>query len=98
MLVQEENLRAVLSPEQLRAVQAPITVAIMSTHYFGSDYARDIDDCKLADVPLNCSFLPTTDQKSKDTFNVTSATENADAVWWHAPTICSMQVIKAFLC
>ena len=79
-----------LTPEQLRSVRQPIEVAIMTGHYFGNDYGREITGCSLGSTPLNCTFIP--DRSKVYQGNINQDAREADAVWWHAPNTCMLPV------
>ena len=79
-----------LTPQQLRSVRQPIEVAIMTGHYFGDDYGREITGCSLGSIPLNCSFIP--DRSKPYLGNINEVSRASDAVWWHAPNTCMLPV------
>jgi hypothetical protein len=86
----EITTRKALSPEQLQSVRKPIEIAIMTAHYFGDDYGRDVEGCSLDTSPLNCSFFPKLNQVYLGNRNEDARA--ADAVWWHAPNTCNLPV------
>ena len=71
-------------------LRQPITIALMSQHYFGSGYGRQLDDCTLEGVPLDCTYFP----KGGEPYlgNLEDDAKEADATWWHAPHTCLQQV------
>lgn len=74
---------------QTKALTAPMTVAIMSHHYFGSEYGRDVTGCNFHDIELNCTFFPKANVPLLA--DLTELSRSADAVWWHAPNTCFLQ-------
>ena len=70
---------------------APITIALMTDHYFGAEYARKLPDCNLQGVQLDCTYFDATDETQ------TRETEASTATWWHAPSLCDKQVSLSIL-
>ena len=73
-----------------RSLYAPVTVAIMSSHYFGGEYAREVPECTLEGQPLKCTYVDTLDLANQ------TWADSATATWWHGAGLCHRQVIQAF--
>ena len=79
-----------VSQEQKRSIMQPVRIAIMTSHYFGLDYARDIQNCSLGGLSLTCSYFPQNNQPQDG--DQAAEIVSADAVWWHAPNTCLLPV------
>ena len=71
----------------LKSLYAPVTVAIMSSHYFGGEYAREVPECTLEGQPLKCTYVDTLDLANQ------TWADSATATWWHGAGLCHRQVI-----
>ena len=92
-----------LTPAQVEMVRRPITIGLMTNHFFGSEYAHEMEDCNLEDVPLRCTYKDTSMRPDEE---FKKLIEEADALWYHAPSSCMLSVsspkpsyiVQAFAC
>lgn len=89
-ILQGEPRQQLLTFDQMAALREPISVAVMTGHYFGSEYNRYVDNCTLVGVPLDCTFIPKSSEPLSG--DLAEMARSADAVWWHAPNSCTLQV------
>ena len=62
-------------------LDAPVRVALETSHFFGSKYAGHVPNCTYYDHPLKCEFIDT--PSSNDS-------ASADVLWYHAPSFCQV--------
>jgi hypothetical protein len=77
----------VITPAMKEALSRPVLVAAMTGHFFGSEYIRDVPDCKFRDTgaTFQCNWFNGGDPR----------TDSADAWWYHAPSFTSKGIHKA---
>lgn len=79
----EDNFSRSHTPLELaESFQQPISIAMLTPHYFGEGYARLVPDCSFAGVPLHCTYYGLGNNQSTE----------ATALWWHAPGMCPLHV------
>ena len=80
-----------LTKQQRESIAHPLRIALMTAHYYGLGYARQISNCTLHGQPLNCTYFQS---GTEPDFSDTRSHEaiSADAVWWHAPNTCLLPV------
>lgn len=80
-----------LTPAQVEVVRQPISIGLMTGHFFGSGYAHELENCDLEDVPLRCTYK---DPSLRPDEEIKKLIEEADALWYHAPNSCMMSVSR----